>query len=250
MKMILTHRYSPANSVLDESGVKQNASDLSKKPIFCHSFDLSKRLVHPSDAVIKHYRLDGNPAKSCFTSVFDQLSRALASSPPAVLHRILVPSLLSPALYPYHASNPEHVLAFQQNLRSLLSSYPIRLTIMQTLPLSLYPRSGGLTKWIEILCDGVIALTPFPHSSDAEFANQRDPTTKEESPQGLLSIHKSPILHETGSGILPSDTDWTFSLSRRKLAIKPFNLPPIEGDTDAQQAANEESTAKKSDLEF
>lgn len=105
------------------------------------------------------------------------------------------------------------------------------------MPLSLYPRTSGLTRWIELLTDGVYELTPFPHSADAEFQTSRDPTTKEEPPQGLLQIHKLPLLHELGSGTLPSDMDWTFTLSRRKFTIKPFNLPPIEGDTKAQEQA-------------
>lgn len=125
--------------------------------------------------------------------------------------------------------------------------------MITVLPNSLSPRSSGLTRWLEILSDGVLELLPFPHSSDAEFATSRDPNTKEEPPQGLLRVHKLPVLSEVGSGILPSDTDWTFTLSRRKFTIKPFNLPPIEGDIDAQQSATSDTSgdkAKKSDMEF
>lgn len=183
------------------------------------------------------------------------LTSAISSTSPATVHRLILPSFLSPALYPPHSSTPNHVLTTIQTLRALLSTQPSRLTILISLPTSLYPRTTGLTKWIEILSGGVFELLPFPHSSDAEFAVARDPNTKEEPPQGLLRIHKLPILHETGSGVPPSDMDWTFTLSRRKFTIKPFNLPPIEGDTEAQQNAGTEgggssSKPKKADMEF
>lgn len=121
---------------------------------------------------------------------------------------------------------------------------------MQSLPLSLHPRSSGTTRWLELLSDGVFELAPFPHSADAEFATSRDPTTKEEPPQGLLKVHRLPIFHDRGSGHVASDSDWTFTLSRRKFAIKPFNLPPIEGDTEAQLSAGGEPKPKKADMEF
>lgn len=217
---------------------------------FCHTFDLSKRLVHPPTAQIKFLHPDPNPTKNCFASILSELTSVVNSTTPDTIHRFIVPSLMSPALYPLHSSLPEQILSFQHSIRKLLAAYPKRLTLIQTLPLSLYPRSSGLTKWIELLSDGVYELTPFPHSADAEFAKSRDPNTKEEPPQGLLRVHRLPILHDLGSGTPLADTDWTFTLSRRKFTIKPFNLPPIEGDTDAQQAAPKDEQPKKADMDF
>ena len=120
-----------------------------------------------------------------------------------------------------------------------------------SLPLFLYPRSSGLVRWIELLNDGVLELSPFPHSADGDTNTSHGPSgTTEEPPQGLLQLHRMPMLHERGSGNASSDDDWTFTLSRRKFTIKPFNLPPIEGDTEAQQASSSEQKAKKSDMEF
>lgn len=197
--------------------------------------------------------IDPNPRKDPFTSVLSSISTALSSSAPTTVHRVIFPSFLSPALYPSHSTTPAYLLGAMQHLRSLLSTYSTRLSIIVVLPNSLYPRSSGLTRWLEILSDGVLELLPFPHSSDAEFATSRDPNTKEEPPQGLLRVHKLPVLSETGSGSPPSDMDWTFTLSRRKFTIKPFNLPPIEGDTEAQQSTGSEaggSKPKKAEMEF
>jgi len=217
---------------------------------FCHTFDLSKRLVHPSTAYIKFFHPDPNPAKDCFASIVAELTSVINSSTSDTIHRLIIPSLMSPALYPSHSSLPGQILSFQHSLRKLLATYQKRLTLIQTLPLSLYPRSSGLTRWVELLCDGVYELTPFPHSADAEFTASRDLNTREEPPQGLLCVHKLPVLHDLGSGTPLADTDWTFTLSRRKFTIKPFNLPPIEGDTDAQEAASKDEKPKKADMDF
>lgn len=97
---------------------------------------------------------------------------------------------------------------------------------------------------MEIISDGVIELCPFPHSSDA-LATSGAATSQEEPPQGMLKTHRLPVLHERGGGNDQNiGQDWAFILSRRKFEIKPFSLPPTEGDKEAQDAA------KKSDLEF
>lgn len=230
------------NAASGQSGPQQTT--------FCHTFDLSKRLVHPPAAQIKFLYPNPNPAKNCFAEIVSALINVMKSTALDTIHRLIIPSLMSPALYPCHSSLPEQVLGFQHSIRKLLALYPKRLTAIQTLPLSLYPRNSGLAKWIELLSDGVYDLTPFPHSADAEFTSSRDPNTKEEPPQGLLRVHKLPVLCELGSGTPLTDTDWTFSLSRRKFTIKPFNLPPIEGDTEAQQGAGEHEKPNKANMDF
>ena len=122
---------------------------------------------------------------------------------------------------------------------------------MVSLPLSLYPRSSGLVRWIELLNDGVLELAPFPHSAEDDANTQRGPSgNMEEPPQGLLQVHRLPMLQERGSGTGTSENDWTFTLSRRRFTIKPFNLPPVEGDADAQQGGASEKKATKADVEF
>ena len=168
--------------------------------------------------------------------------------------------LLSPASYPPSASKPEHLLQFLHGLRALLRKYPAQLTALITLPLSLYPRSNGLTRWMELLSDGVLEIAPFPaNTANATTLNTSGAATKqEEPPQGMLKIHRLPIFHEKGGGGGESSglgDDLAFTLSRRKgLVIKPFSLPPVEGDTEAQQGGLEgdhnHGKATKVDIEF
>lgn len=191
----------------------------------------------------------GTNTEPPFAPILEALSKALSSNPDLV-HRVVLPSLLSPALYPSHASLPEHVLCFMHELRALLAVHQGRVTVMASLPLSLYPRSSGLVRWMELLSDGVLELSPFPHSSGVETQSKSGSGSSEEPLQGLLRIHRLPVLHDRGSGTVAAGTDWAFNVSRRKFSIVPFSLPPIEGDAEAQQRVDAQQRGKKAELEF
>lgn len=126
---------------------------------------------------------------------------------------------------------------------------------MITLPLTLYPRSTGLTRWMELLSDGVLEFAPFPSTAVATKAPPGLTTAQEEPPQGMLKIHRLPVFHEKGGGGGESSgfgDDLAFTLGRRKgLVIKPFSLPPVDGDAEGQQGAEgNQGKATKVNLEF
>lgn len=118
--------------------------------------------------------------------------------------------------------------------------------------MSLYPRSTGLIRWAELLSDGVLELVPFPHVVGRVDRPGKDTDDQQmQQPQGMLKIHRLPVFHEKGGGaVIPPGLgdDLAFTVSRRKFVIKPFSLPPIEGDTEAQGEAG--VGLKKSDIEF
>ncbi|KAK0119535.1 hypothetical protein ONS95_010976 [Cadophora gregata] len=238
------------------------ASDSSSTAVFCHDFDLSKRLILPSPSNMKFASLsmrskldfkDTESTISPFTAFLTHLTSQISNAPTTAIHRIIIPNILSPAIYPAEAAKPEHLLQFLHALRALLRLYPTQLTAIITLPLSLYPRSTGLTRWMELLSDGVLELAPFPSTAVAIKSNPTS-TIQEEPPQGMLKVHRQPIFHEKGGGETSGfENDLAFTLSRRKgLVIKPFSLPPVEGDSEAQQGGLEHDHGKatKVDIEF
>ncbi len=242
----------------------KGASDPSKTAIFCHNFDLSKRLILPSPSNLKFVPVlarpnfefeDQDSMVSPFTGILSYLISQVSASPNTTVHRIVIPNLLSPAMYPTEATKPEHLLQFLHALRALLRKYPSQLTAMITLPLTLHPRSTGLTRWMELLSDGVFELAPFPSTAIAAKTNPTS-TIQEDPPQGMLKVHRLPIFHEKGAGGGEASgfgDDMAFTLSRRKgLVIKPFSLPPVEGDSEAQQGGLEHDHGKatKVDIEF
>lgn len=206
---------------------------------FCHTFDLVKRLTIPATASINHIPIPQNPsaASSPFDPILASLATALSLSAPNTIHRLVMPTILSPALYPPHACAPHHILRFLHSLRSLVRQHASNFTAMISLPLSLYSRHTALIRLAETLCDGVLELTPFPHLMDAsnnlaESGGARSGV--DEQPQGMFKIHKLPVVTEHGGGVREGD-DLAFTVSRRRFVIKPFSLPPVEGDTEAQE---------------
>jgi len=199
--------------------------------------------------------MDIETSESPFKTFLSHITTQLSSTPSNTIHRVVVPSLLSPAFYPADASKPEYLLQFLHALRALLRKYPNQLTAMISLPLTLYPRSNGLTRWMELLSDGVLELAPFPSTAVAVKATPAL-SAQEEPPQGMFKIHRLPVFHEKGGGGGEASgfgDDLAFTLSRRKgLVIKPFSLPPVEGDTEAQQGGIEHDHGKatKIDIEF
>ena len=233
-----------------------SGQDQSVPKPFCHTFDLTKRLALPSPTAINFIPLRQSSSQaSPFTPIVQALSQQLSSSSPNATHRLVIPSLLSPAFYPAEASSPQHILQFLHILRSLLRRYPTQLTAMISLPLTLYPRSTGLVRWMEIVSDGVLELVPFPHTIDLgpSLTTSGAATAQEEKPQGMVKIHCLPVFHERGGGGLGGagvGDDLAFTVSRRKFVIKPFSLPPVEGDTLAQRGEVEGGKATKVDIDF
>ncbi|KAH7398259.1 paxneb superfamily protein-like protein [Pyrenochaeta sp. MPI-SDFR-AT-0127] len=248
-------RGSPSPSRTANQG--ENAAD--EPSVFCHSFDLAKRLTLPVGTAINYIPIPRTTSNSSspFSPILKSLQWQLASAPPHEVHRLVIPSLLSPALYPYSSAHPTSILQFLHAIRALLRQYSTRLTAILTLPSSLYPRSSGLVRWIEILSDGVLELSPFPYSHLQALAQSAGTTKDEDRPQGMLAIHKLPVFHEKGGGggVEGLGEDMAFTLSRRKFVIAKFSLPPVEGDTEAQEqavreAAGNSAMPSKEDLEF
>ncbi|KAG6005914.1 hypothetical protein E4U21_007548 [Claviceps maximensis] len=201
---------------------------LGDTPTFCHSFDLTKKL----DTRSAHGQLITYPffemSKRCsnvFSDVLLRLRTSLASSPSSI-HRVIVPSILSPALYPVDGCKPHNVLRFLHGLRSLLRQFPTRLIILVTLPSSLHPRTAGLCKWIEILFDGVVELVPLPKSAGIADSSE----IENNKAQGLVRFHAMPVFHEKGGGLKGcwKREDMSFRLSASSgILISPFSLPPV-----------------------
>lgn len=190
----------------------------------------------------------GQAASSPFKMFLAKLSAALETTAPSVVHRVAIPNLLSPTVYTSLACHPKEVLQLLHALRGLTRRYPTRLVIMTTLPVSLYPRAAGLTRWIELLNDGVLELVPLQQRPHLE----KDPK-KEDKAQGLLKVHSLPIFHEKGGGVDESwrREDLSFKLSASSgLIITPYSLPPIEDEDPQPSAEKKKQEEAKKSLEF
>jgi elongator complex protein 4 len=214
---------------------------------YCHQFDLGKRMepaaikgqLHsfplPPSTVHGVPQTPETPTKS-IKQFIQGVVDAIESSGPNAIHRVVVPSLLSPVLYEPSSCRPREVLQFLHALRALLRRYSDRLAAILTLPASLYPRFTGLTRWVEGLCDGVIELTaldqPLPKLGAVD------------SVQGFLRFHSVPNYSGRDDGRQGSHSRESLSFKlddSSGLVIKSFSLPPISdnADTIMVSSANE-----------
>ncbi|KAK8867756.1 Elongator complex protein 4 [Apiospora arundinis] len=228
--------------------------------IFCHNFDLTKRLspgdikgqigFHPSMIMPKLSAKPNDITPSSLRLFINDITTKISNAPPSMMHRIIVPSLLSPTLYPSSLARPEEVLQFLHSLRALLRQYASRVTAIVTLPLTLYPRTSGFVRWMELLSDGVIELVPLQlNAVHAPPPGAKSDSKSDEQMQGLLRVHSLPVYHEKGGGSSDGHArdDLSFSLSRsRGLIVKPFSLPPADGDEPEKKPAD----ATKPNMEF
>ncbi|KND91443.1 Elongator complex protein 4 [Tolypocladium ophioglossoides CBS 100239] len=252
-KMKIAWRYEAlGNNSTPVRDVQAGSAPYDEASPFCHAFDLTKRLetsairgqlhsFRPTDALSRS-------AQPPFRAFFSDVASRLKGSPSLSVHRILVPSLLSPTLYSSAACQPQEVLQFLHSLRSLLRQFPTRTTALVTLPESLHPRSAGLTKWMELLFDGVIEVIPLQHRAQMG----RGPTD-EDKIQGLLRVHSLPVFHEKGGGLEGGwvREDMSFKLSALSgMVIMPFSLPPVGDGKAAEPSGTSADSDKKQLLDY
>ncbi|KAJ9139045.1 PAXNEB-domain-containing protein [Coniochaeta hoffmannii] len=247
-KMKIAWRY----EALGNDHLQRSREEETGATTYCHSFDLSKRLKQSDIKGNLHSNLsmdprtmslDAIPSSGSYLMAFiKSVQGRIVTGGPKTIHRVVIPSLLSPTLYPPSACQPSEVLRFLHALRALLRQHSTQLTAIVTLPISLFPRTNGLTRWVELLSDGAIELIPLPANPGAPPPSLGDSKAEDKS-QGLLRVHSLPIYHEKGGGGAENNhfrEDLTFRLSESKgMVIKPFSLPPLgeEGQPEKSPAS-------------
>ncbi|KAK6338047.1 hypothetical protein TWF696_001518 [Orbilia brochopaga] len=247
------------------------AASTTPTDIFCHTYDLTKRLAIPPSSKPPIYIPPPPPQHATnphpFQPLLARLTTLLSSAydddtadDSSTITRIVIPNLLSPLLYPPAATHPTNVLSFLHALRALTRRYSARVAVMISLSTGVYPRSTGLVRQIEALSDGVIELHPVPAFAErAEMrrgasASGTNTSGGDEVPQGLVRVWKAvegkrgtgiAVGGEGGGGIagMEGGDDLAFMLTRRRMRIERFSLPVDDGD-------EEEEKPTKVDLEF
>ncbi|KAK1974326.1 paxneb protein [Colletotrichum cereale] len=249
-KMKIAWRY---ESLGNSSGPDTKNDTSNNSEAFCHMFDLGKRLQHsdirgelhatPLMVAVSWLQPQTSASSSPLDAFIVNVAARLKASPPGTIHRVLVPNLLSPALYGSSICLPERALQFLHKLRALLRQYNGRLTAITSLSTSLFPRSTGFTRWMELLCDGVLEMLPLPRKVHLQ------PNTKpEDTVQGMLKVHSLPVYHERGGGLEGQSfrENLSFRLSSSSgLIFKPYALPPMLDEEEGKGAKEEENKVEK-----
>ncbi|KAF3767488.1 PAXNEB-domain-containing protein [Cryphonectria parasitica EP155] len=258
-KMKIAWRYeSLASRNSHSSGPKDVDDDM--KAVFCHAFDLTKRLAASSivgtmfatpAATPMSPALEARETPSAFKLFIKDLQQKLHVSAPSTIHRAVIPNLLTPSLYAPSACQPVEVLQFLHALRSLLRQYPGQLTALITLPVSLFPRTNGMTRWTELLSDGVLEMVPLPPKLGATPPSSGSGPKVQDQSQGILRVHSLPVFHERGGGGASNNhfrEDLSFHMSSTKgLVIQPYVLPPMEEEDHTEKSP---ASTVKDGIEF
>lgn len=225
--------------------------------MFCHTFDLTKRLASASikgtiaATPASHLSFEAKCLQSPFKIFIKNLQNKLQTAPPSSIHRVVVPSLLSPTLYTPGACRPTEVLQFMHALRALLRQYCGQLTAIITFPVTLFPRSNGVTRWVELLSDGVLEMVPLPPRLGAAPPSSGSAAKVQEQSQGILKVHSLPVFHEKGGGGAENNhfrENLSFHLSSTKgLVIQPYVLPPMEDEDHKEKSP---ASTVKDGIEF
>lgn len=204
---------------------------------------MTKRLPLDSGRPLHHIKLSPTAFldPSCLSQIITNLVGKIASSSHDTIHRLIIPSFISPALYPPQSWRANHALRFLCSLRALLRSHSQRLTAMLTISTSLHHHDSGIVRWMEELCDGVMELLPFPYSIDIKacpsdsLSPGRHPHTSElDRPHGIFKVHKLPVTTEKGGGCGMSES-LAFSVRRKDFLVSNYHLPPVGGSIEGHE---------------
>lgn len=218
--MKIAWRYSQqtnANSVTDSS--KSNYNTV---------LDFTTRISPVASSSEAVYLTPDPTSTAFFTSMIQKLeiiARDAENSSTVV--RVVVPSLLHPALYGPSYAQPQAVIPFLHCLQSLCRMFQSTLSIVITLPLELFPRESSLVRWIELIMDGVIHLEAFPEQLIPNPSENRAKTN-----QGLMHIYKLPTISQKG-GMVRRVGEHAFRVERRQFEIVEFGIPVDEGESKA-----------------
>lgn len=210
-----------------------NSSNLGK-PHFIHTFDFTTRLTVPPKNIshIPAPIIDFGKALATIES------NAKAFQAQSAVLRVVIPSLLHPAVY--HPSVTDSAVKFLHSLQNLCAKYSTTICIFISLNTSLYTRDSFVTSWIEHLCNGVIELDPKPEL----FEKVKDgrPSSQNSSEankpyQGFVNIYKLPLFSDRGSMMVRS-AEHVFRVGKRNFEISEWGIPV------------EEEEEKKDPLEF
>lgn len=272
--MKIAWRYGRQALGSDSKGGSDSNIITESKPNYVSTFDFTTRLVPgPSPKEIDYI---GGPLyfmsplmtssssylDAVFKKIRDTIIKTLQTEGSHTIIRVLIPSILHPATYPPESATPQEAIKFFHSLLHLArKEFPQNVIVMLSLSSELFPRETYLTRWLEILSDGVVHIDPFPErlditqgpeiqsgndaesSSDDNTTKSSQDSSKNKPYQGLIHVYKLPILSERG-GMHVRKSEYAFRVSRKKFEIDEWGIPVEDEDESVKppSSSNNSST--------
>lgn len=236
--MKIAWRYANNNG----SAAPKEAADLSSKPFYSTPLDFKTRIRPlPSPQELEVLKPIPHASKTFLGSLLERLAHsieaALKKSPSTVI-RVVVPSLLHPAIYPPDCSTSSEVVRFMHGLVCLARKHTGNVAIIASISLELYPRHSSLVKWVETLMDGLLHIDPFPEKMDSLVAEAPSDSSANKAYQGLLNVYKLPVLSERGQ-MVTRRGELAFRVGRKSFEVEEWGIP-VEEEAAAPEPSQQQ----------
>ncbi|SCW03643.1 LAFE_0G14994g1_1 [Lachancea fermentati] len=208
----------------DKKNTKHKESENDAYPDYCHSFDITSRLMPAPNSAEISYISSIQPVRSILSqleSTINKFDRKLI--------RIVIPNFLHPAMYPPKSTQLTELIPLLHGIRSVVKKYKERTVLLCTMSSDLFS-SGLVLPSIEIFFDSIINLEPFQQEM-LEFLERAYKSQPNKVQHGLLHVLKLPILSERGE-MHVMKSEWAFKNGKKKFEIEPWGIPVEDTDPD------------------
>lgn len=205
-----------------ENGEKSGKSSIEDdNKLYNNQFDITTRLMPAPTASEITFISPLQPAQT----VLAQLEQTIKKNDKKLI-RIILPSLLHPAMYPSTMFSMAKIMPLLHGARSLVKKYENRCVLFSSLSSDMVDEL--LTLQIENTFDSVIKLEPFDQEM-TQFLERAYKSQPNKVQQGLLHILKLPIFSDRGE-MHVLNSNYAFKNGKRKFEIEEWGIPVDDVD--------------------
>ncbi|AQZ09943.1 ELP4 (YPL101W) [Zygosaccharomyces parabailii] len=215
----------------DEDSTKGiNALPSEEYQKYSNQFDITTRLMPaPTPQEISFV----SPVQPSQT-VLSQIERIITQNEGKLI-RILVPSLLHPAMYPPPMFKLSGVIPLIHGLKGLIKKHQDRCVLLATLSSDML--SDLVVAQAENLFDAVLSLEPFEQDM-LRFLEKAYKSQPNKVQHGLVHVLKLPVFSERGE-MRVAKSEYAFKNGRKRFEIEEWGIPVEDEDDGALRTQSE-----------
>ncbi|CAI4053257.1 hypothetical protein SKDZ_16G1720 [Saccharomyces kudriavzevii ZP591] len=209
----------------DRDDIQQN----SEYKDYNHQFEITSRLMPAPIASELTFIAPSQP----ISNILGQMEQIIKKNDKKLV-RIVIPSLLHPAMYPPKMFASAEVIGLLHGVRSLVKKYDERIVLFASISIDII--SPPLLVLLRNMFDSVIDLEPF-NQEMSQFLERVYKSQPGKIQHGLVHILKLPVFTDRGEmRVLKSE--WAFRNGRKKFEIEEWGIPvdDAEGSSNSEQS--------------
>lgn len=214
----------------EQRGVGNESNDTASSEYkdYNHQFDITSRLL---PAPTSNELTFINPTLPVHT-VINQVEKVIEMHDKKLI-RIVIPSILHPAMYPPRMFQLSEILLLLHGLHGLLKKYGSRCILLGTLSSDII--EPFLLSNIDNLFDSVFSLEPFGQEM-MQFLERVYKAQPGKVQHGLLHVMKLPVFSERGE-MHVMKSELAFKNGRKKFEIEEWGIPVDDVDDEKDEKA-------------